>query len=91
MLLALVAKAQPMFPITCEMFLNLNELLDEFKDISPDDLPGELPALRDILHAIDLVLGSPLPNLPHYKMNPGECEELNRQIEGLLPKEFHSK
>ena len=50
-----------MFPYatTCEMSLGLSELLDEFKDVSLDDLHVELPLLRDTEHAIDLVLGSP--------------------------------
>ena len=47
-------------------------------------MPSELQPLRDIHHAIDLVLGLQLPNLPHYRMNPEERKELNRQVEGLL-------
>ncbi|CAL9011408.1 unnamed protein product [Prunus brigantina] len=37
---------------------------------------------RKIRHAIDLVPGSQIPNLPHYRMNPPERAELNRQIQG---------
>ena len=79
-----------MFPCatTCEMSLDLTERLDEFKDVSLDDLPTELPPLRDIQYAMELVLGLPLPKLPHYRMNLGKCEELNRQIRGLLEKGF---
>ncbi|XP_042484577.1 splicing factor 3A subunit 2-like [Macadamia integrifolia] len=33
----------------------IRELLSNFSDLVPDDLPDELPPMRDIQHAIDLV------------------------------------
>ena len=44
--------------------------------------------MRDIQHANDLVLGSQLPNLPHYRMNPTKRAGLSKQIEDLLEKGF---
>lgn len=40
-------------------------IVQEFQDVAPKDLPNELPPLDDMQHAIDLVPGVTLPNLPH--------------------------
>ena len=47
-----------------------------------------MPPLKDIQHAIYLVSGSQMPNIPYYRMNHVERAELNRQLEGLLEKSF---
>lgn len=54
----------------------------------PEDLPKELRPMRDILHAVDLVLGATLPNRPHYRINLTEDAELKRQVDELLERGF---
>ena len=66
----------------------VTRVLEDFQDVFPEDLPNHLPPLRDIQHAIDLVPGSTLPNLPHYRMNPTEHSEMQRQVGELLQKGF---
>src|SRR3954471_18068153 len=46
--------------------LVLSSLLQEFKDVFPDEIPLGLPPLRGIEHQIDLIPGAPLPNKAPY-------------------------
>ena len=66
----------------------MKSVLQEFKDVFPEELLDHLPPMCDIQHAIDFVLGATLPNLPHYRMSPAEHAELQRQVEELLRKGF---
>ena len=63
-------------------------MLQEFKDVFPEELPDHLPPMRDIQHAIDFVPRATLPNLPQYRMSLAEHAELQRQVEELLRKGF---
>jgi hypothetical protein len=59
-------------------------LLQEFKDIFPVDIPPELPPLREFEHQINLILGATLPNYVAYRTNPEETKEIQRQVQELL-------
>ena len=61
-------------------------LLQEYKDVFPNDVPNRLPPIRGIEHQIDFVSGATIPNRPSYRSNPEETKELQRQVEELLTK-----
>ena len=58
--------------------------LREFANVFPKELTESLPPYRDIQHFIDLIPEASLPNLPHYRLNPAQGAELQRQVEDLL-------
>ena len=60
------------------------DFLQEFAAFLPTESPDALPPDRAIQHFIDFVPGSTLPNLPHYRLNPTQSAELQRQVEDLL-------
>jgi hypothetical protein len=61
-------------------------LLQEFKDVFPEEIPGGLPPIKRIKNQIDLVPGASIPNKPTYRSNPEESKELQRQVEELMSK-----
>ena len=63
-------------------------LLQDFKDVFPDEVPSGLPPLRGIEHQIDLMPGAVIPNRPAYRTNPEETKELQRQINELMEKGY---
>ncbi|WVZ84486.1 hypothetical protein U9M48_031516 [Paspalum notatum var. saurae] len=59
-------------------------LLQEFKDVFPAEVPPGLPPLRGIEHQIDLIPGATLPNRAAYRTNLEEAKEIQRQVQELL-------
>ena len=62
--------------------------LQEFAAIFLAELPDSLPPDRSVQHFIDFIPGSTLPNLPHYRLNPAQAAELQRQVEDLVSRGF---
>ena len=85
---ALIPKELPIEDNPDLIPLSLVPLMTDFKDVFPEELPPLLPPKREIQHAIDLIPGSNLPNLPHYRMSPTEHEELRKQIGELMEKGY---
>ncbi|XP_048227253.1 uncharacterized protein LOC125369283 [Ricinus communis] len=85
---ALVIRAKEEKGTSCDNSSSFNELLEEYKDVFPNDLPKGLPPLRGIEHAIDLIPGASLPNKAAYRCNPEESKELQRQIDELIQRGY---
>jgi hypothetical protein len=70
--------------ITTPLPCAITNLLQEFKDVFPAEIPRGLPHLRGIEHQIDLIPGASLPNPAVYRTNPEETKEIQRQVQELL-------
>ena len=68
--------------------VRIPQLLDEFKDVFPDDLPRGLPPARDVDHHIELIPGASVPQRLTYRLSPAEQDELKLQLADLLDKGF---
>jgi hypothetical protein len=70
--------------ITTPLPRAITNLLQEFKDIFPAEIPSGLPPFRGIEHQIDLIPGATLPNCATYRTNQEETKEIQRQVQELL-------
>jgi hypothetical protein len=61
--------------ITTPLPCAITNLLHEFKDVFPTEIPPRIPPLRGIEHQIDLIVGASLPNQATCRTNPGEMKE----------------
>ena len=61
------------------------EVVNEFEDVFPKDLPG-LPPDREIEFAIELILGATPVSKAPYRLAPVELNELATQLQELLDK-----
>jgi hypothetical protein len=63
-------------------------VLQEYSDVFPSEIPAGLPPIRGIEHQIDLIPGASLPNRVPYKTNSEETKEIQRQVQKLLHKGY---
>ena len=68
--------------------LNLQEIVQEYRDVFPETLPKGRPPKRDVEHEIKITSGSEPPNRPPYRLGPAEQDELEIQIKDLLAQGF---
>ena len=61
----------------------VTNILQEYADVFPDEIPPGLPPVRGIEHQI-LILGATLPNRAAYRTNPDEAKESQQQVQELL-------
>ena len=62
----------------------VTNLLQDYEDIFPAEIPLGLPPMRGIEHQINLIPGATLPNRAAYRTNPEETKEIQRQVQDLL-------
>ncbi|KAE8706830.1 cytochrome P450 78A7-like [Hibiscus syriacus] len=62
----------------------VGQVLAEFRDVMPTELPKHLPPKREVDHKIELVPNAEPPTKASYRMAPPELEELRKQMKELL-------
>uniref|UniRef100_A0A1S4AFS1 Reverse transcriptase/retrotransposon-derived protein RNase H-like domain-containing protein n=1 Tax=Nicotiana tabacum TaxID=4097 RepID=A0A1S4AFS1_TOBAC len=62
----------------------IEKLIDDNKDVMPEELAKHLPPRREVDHKIELEPGAKPPAFALYRMAPPELEELKKQLKELL-------
>ncbi len=66
----------------------LAEILKEYKDVFPVELPSELPPERNFFHTVPLKEGAVPPPRKMYRLSGPDKQEVERQLDALLEKGF---
>nr|GEY33664.1 uncharacterized protein [Tanacetum cinerariifolium] len=59
-------------------------VLEEFKDVMPNEFPKKLPLKREVDHTIELEMGSRTPAKALYRMPPPELEGLHKKLKKIM-------
>ena len=68
--------------------MQVQQLLNEFEDIFPKELPAGLPPQRQLDHRIELVPGAEPPHRAPYRLSPKGLDELKSQLRELTEKGY---
>ena len=63
-------------------------MLDEFRDVLTNELPEDLPPVREVDHKIELVSVAESQNKAPYRLNQNKLVELKRQLTELLARGY---
>ena len=66
----------------------LGHLIQQYRDIFPEQLPQGIPPKRVVEHSIKIEPGSKPSYRPPYRLGPAEQDELEEQIRDLLAQGF---
>ena len=74
--------------VKTEYPVQVGEILRDFSDVFPKDLPKELPPQREVDHRIELIPGAEPPHRAPYRMSPQGLDELRKQLKDLTEKGY---
>ena len=66
----------------------LEKIIQEYRDVFPEQLPKGIPPARVVEHSIPIEPGSKPSYRPPYRLGPAEQDELEEQIKDLLAQGF---
>ena len=69
----------------------MQQLLQEFNDVFPNELPEGLPPEQALPHRIDVAPGTKPISKPLYRLSASEVAEVERQLADYLSKGFICK
>ena len=79
-----IVKLEPLHEEANQEHAMVANVLTEFTDVIPLELPKTLPPRRGMNHHIELETGVKPPARPPYCMPPPELAELRKQLDELL-------